>query len=287
MTKRSIEPIVSTDWLESQLGSKGPAIIDLRSTEDYEVGHIPGAISVPFSPVSAWADSDDELLLELPPKDDLLGTIGECGLSAESRVVMVGGAPGPHEPPYALADPLRVASTLIYAGVTQVAVLSGGHAKWADEGRKTTKDVPRVASVSYSSSVDAVTWVGTGYVKERIGKAVLIDGRDPDQYFGASVDPFTEERGHIPSARSLPLPWVWEPDYTYRPFSLIAEMAGGVVGADRSQEIICYCGVGGYGSGWWFLLTQLLGYPNVKIYDGSIEAWANGKNPLVSYTWTQ
>jgi len=287
MTKRSIDPIVSTDWLEGQLGPQGPAVIDLRSTEEYEGGHIPGAVSVPFSPVSAWADSDDELLLELPPKDGLLRTIGQCGLTADSRIVVVGGEPGPHEPPYALADPLRVASTLIYAGVTQVAVLSGGYAKWSDEGRATSEDVPRVTPVSYSSSVDAASWVQTGYVKERIGKAVLVDGRDPDQYFGASVDPFTEERGHIPSARSLPLPWVWEPDGTYRPFDIIGEMAGGVIGIDKHQEIICYCGVGGYGSGWWFLLTQLLGYSNVKIYDGSMEAWVGGKNPLNRYTWTE
>jgi thiosulfate/3-mercaptopyruvate sulfurtransferase len=296
MTKRSIDPIVSTDWLESQLPAKGKkprlaaeglAIIDTRFAEDYEAGHIPGAISVPFALVSAWSDCTDDLLLELPPEADLMKTIGDCGLTAESKVVIVGRLPVPPEPPYPLADPVRVAATLIYAGVRNAAVLAGGHAKWVAEGKKTTTEVPKVTPVPYSSAVDAGTWISTEYVKDRIGKAVFVDGRDPDAYFGASIDPFADMRGHIPTARSLPMIWVWEPDGTYRPVEFIEAMASGVIGADKDQEIICYCGAGGYASAWWFLLTQLFGYKNVKIYDGSMEAWVDGGNPLVRYTWTE
>lgn len=287
MMKRAIDPIVSAEWLASHLGAGGPTVIDVRAAEEYEAGHIPGAISVPFSPVSDWADSDDELLLELPPQDQLLATIGGCGLTPDSRVVVVGGMPAPHEPPYPLADPLRVAATLIYAGIRPAAVLNGGHARWVTEGREITKKAPQVKPGSYTSALDTATWVSTEYVRERIGSAVLLDARDADQYFGAAVDPFTEERGHLPSARSLPLPWAWESDGTYRSFELIGQMAAGVVGADQGREIICYCGVGGYASGWWFLLTQLFGYANVKIYDGSMEAWVAGNNPLVRFAWTE
>jgi thiosulfate/3-mercaptopyruvate sulfurtransferase len=295
MTNRSIDPIVSTDWLQSQLPAKGKeprpgtealVIIDTRFAEDYEAGHIPGAISVPFALVSAWADCTEELLLELPPEADLMKTIGDCGLTAESKVVIVGRLPVSPEPPYPLADPVRVAATLMYAGVKNVAVLAGGHAKWVAEGRETTTEVPKVTPVPYGSAVDAATWISTEYVKDHIGKCVLIDGRDPDQYFGASIDPFADMRGHIPTARNLPMVWVWEPDGTYRPFEFIESMVTGVVGADKDQEVITYCGVGGYAATWWFLLSQLLGYRNVKIYDGSMEAWVDGGNPLVRYTWT-
>ncbi len=283
---RSIDPIVSTEWLAAHLGT-GLSVIDIRYAEEYQAGHIPGSISVPFEPVSAWADCTDELLLELPPVDALFKTIGECALTAESKVVVAGRLPTPPDPPYPLADPLRVAATLMYAGVATVAVLSGGHARWAAEGQPVSTDVPRVEARPYAGTVDAATWISTGYVKDHIGRALLVDGRDPDQYFGASIDPFADMRGHIPTARCLPLRWVWEPDGTYRPVEDIEGMVAGVIGSDRAREVICYCGVGGYGSGWWFLLTQLLGYGNVKIYDGSMEAWAAGQNPLVRHTWVE
>jgi thiosulfate/3-mercaptopyruvate sulfurtransferase len=63
-------------------------------------------------------------------------------------------------------------------------------------------------------------------------------------------------------------------------------MASGVLGADKSKEIVVYCGVGGYSSTWWFLLTQILGYQNVKLYDGSFEEWSKDpKAPVESYRW--
>lgn len=283
---RTIDPIVSTDWLEAHLGDEDLVVIDVRWAEHYLAGHIPGAISVPFGLVSAWADSGD-LILELPGTEGLLKTIGDCGLIAESKVVIVGPLPEPGVPPYALADSVRVAVTLIYAGVRNAAVLAGGHAKWESEGRPTTTDVPTITPVPYSSAVDSDSWVSTGYVKEHIGKAVLIDGRNPEDFFGASVDTFADMRGHIPTARCLPMIWVWKTDGTYRPVELIRDMAGGVIGEDKHQEIICYCGAGGYASAWWFLLTQLLGYTDVKIYDGSLEAWVDEGNPIVAYTWTE
>jgi thiosulfate/3-mercaptopyruvate sulfurtransferase len=283
---RSIDPIVSTEWLDSELPGKDLAIIDIRWPEEYQAGHIPGAISVPFGLNSAWAVSDDVLILELPADPDLFKVMGDCGLTVDSKVVIVGRVEEPPAPPYPLADAVRVAVTLIYAGVTSVAVLSGGHAKWESEGRETTTDVPTVMPLVYGGAVRRDWWVSTGYVKDHIGKSVIVDARDPDQYFGASIDPFVDMRGHIPTARSLPLIWVWEKDGTYRPTDLIGGMAAGVIGADKGQEVIAYCGVGGYGSTWWFLLTQLLGYTNVKIYDGSMEAWVDGNNPLVRYSWT-
>ncbi len=134
-------------------------------------------------------------------------------------------------------------------------------------------------------AVDRASWVSTEYVKEHMGTAVLVDGRDADQYFGTSTDPFADMRGHIPGARCLPMVWAWEEDGTWRPLEVIAGMAAGVVGGDKDVEVITYCGVGGYASTWWFALTEVLGYTQVRIYDGSMEAWVDGGNPLVQYRW--
>lgn len=290
---RSIPPIVSTEWLQRRLEGEGgasdsepPVVIDIRFQEEYAAGHIAGAISVPFGLNSAWAVSDDVLILELPPDEELLATIGGCGVESGSEVVIVGRVEEPPAPPYPLADAARVAATLMYAGLENVAVLSGGQAKWERECRPVTALVPEVSKVDFVAELSRESWVSTEYVRERIGKAVLVDARDPDQYFGASIDPFSDMRGHIPTARNLPVIWVWERDGTYRPEEFIAAMAAGVLGDDKDQEIITYCGVGGYAATWWFLLTQLLGYSNVKIYDGSMEAWVEESNPLVLYSWT-
>jgi thiosulfate/3-mercaptopyruvate sulfurtransferase len=285
MASRSIDAIVSSDWLEDNLANEELVIIDVRAAEGYAEGHIPGAVSVPFAIVSAWADCTEELLLELPPEAELLGVMGDCGLEARSKVVVIGRFEEAPAPPYALADAARVAATLVSAGVRDVAVLNGGFPKWVREDRPVTTVFPEVTPVAYGGAIDRDTWVSTEYVEQSIGRSVLVDARDPDQYFGASIDPFAEMRGHIPTARSLPMIWVWEPDGTYRPFGTIKSMAEGVIGADKDQEIITYCGVGGYAATWWFLLTQALGYQNVKIYDGSMEAWVK-EHGLVRYAWT-
>jgi thiosulfate/3-mercaptopyruvate sulfurtransferase len=117
-----------------------------------------------------------------------------------------------------------------------------------------------------------------------LGSAVLVDGRDPDQYFGVTPCPFAGVGGHIPTARSLPVPWMWEEGGTYKPVDVLRSMAEGVLGPERNQEIVAYCGVGGFASALWFVLTQLLGYLDVKIYDGAAEAWVKGE-AMVSYSW--
>ncbi|MFH0915657.1 MAG: rhodanese-like domain-containing protein, partial [bacterium] len=282
---RSIDPIVSTDWLEAQLPAGGLVIIDVRETQAYEVGHIPYAISVPFSPVSDWATSTDELLMELPEEADLFKVIGGCGLNADSRVVIVTTLDKPPAPPYSLSDATRVATTLIYAGVKNVAILNGGHPKWAQEDKETTTEVPDTSPVTYDSTVRSQMFVSTQYVKDHIGSSLIIDGRDADEYFGAKIDPFAGTAGHIPTARSLPAVWMWEADGTYKPVELLRQMAAGVIEQGKYEEIIAYCGVGGYASSWWFVLTQMLGYANVKIYDGAAEAWAKD-NAMVLYSWT-
>ena len=267
---RTIDPIVTTEWLENRLregeGTCSPAgfiILDVRFDEEYAAAHIPGAISVPFGLNSAWAVSDDVLILELPADEDLFRAIGEAGMTAESQVVVVGRPVEPPNPPYQLADAARVAVTLIYAGIESVAVLAGGHAKWESEGLPVATDIPAIAPILYQASPDRSWWVTTDYVKDRIGEFVLVDARDPDDYFGASTDPFAGMNGHIPTARSLPVVWAWEKDGTYRSADVIQGMATGVIGEDRDQEIVLYCGAGGYASTWWFLLTQLLAYRNV------------------------
>jgi thiosulfate/3-mercaptopyruvate sulfurtransferase len=294
---RKMDPIVSTDWLYANSQLENLVIIDIRAATDYAAGHIPGSINEPFvtafdpckGPSSNWiVGTKDCLWLELPSADDLMRTIGKLGIRKDSRVVIV-TAPNPKEPPfYGLANATRVADTLIYAGVANVAILDGGYPKWVSEKRVVTKEVPAVKSVTYRSGVNEAMFVSTNDVQRRMRSAVIIDARDANVYSGLAIEPFTDKAGHIPNARSLPAPWIWNlnPDgtYTYKDAKTLGKIASGVISEStnpRSQEIIVYCGVGGYASSWWFVLTQVLGYQNVRIYDGAAQEWAKNYDMVI------
>lgn len=281
---RTIDPLVSTEWLEARTHDSGLVVVDIREPHLYAAGHIPGSISIPFSPVSEWATSSDELLLELPPVEDLFASLSGHGIAQDSQVLLVGTVEPPPAPPYALSDAPRVAATLFYAGTPDVAILDGGYPKWVRESRPVTTEVPAVVPSVYSAAVAPDMFVSTDYVRARINQVVLLDGRDPDQFFGVNPCPFAGVGGHIPTARSFPVPWIWLEDGIYRPAEVLRSMAEGIVGANRGQEIVTYCGVGGYAAALWFVLTQILDYTNVKIYDGAAEAWVKSDS-MISYTW--
>ena len=294
---RGIDPIVSTDWLSAH--STEVIMLDIRSPADYAAGHIPGSINEPFvtafdptcrGPSSNWIiGSKDCLWLQLPEKEDLFKTIGNLGITKDSLVVIV-TAPNPNEPPYfGLANATRVADTLIYAGVKNVAILDGGYPRWVAERKSTSKDVPKVNPITYNNKVNKEMFVSIDYVRKNIGRTVMIDVRDAEVYFGVAIEPFAPKEGHIPHARSLATPWMWKlnPDgtYVYKDQKTLKAMASGVIGGDMNKEIIVYCGVGGYASSWWFVLTQVLGYKNVRIFDGSAQEWVKKKYDMVPYKW--
>jgi len=296
-SRRTIDPIVSTDWLAANSRLANMVIIDIRSPVDYGGGHIPGAINEPFvtafdpctGPTSKWiVGSADCLWLQLPEVNDLFSTIGNLGIRPDPPVVIV-TAPNPNEPPFfGLANATRVADTLIYSGVKNVAILDGGHPKWVSEGRPTAKQVPALNSATYQGKVNPAIFVPVDHVHRHLKNAVIIDARDVDVYFGAVVEPFAAKAGHIPNAKSLPAPWIWDWNsdgaYTYKDPQTLGTMAAGVIGEPGtagSRETIVYCGVGGYASSWWFVLTQILGYQNVKLYDGSAQEWAKKHDMVV------
>jgi len=287
---RTIDPIVSTDWLAANSGLPDLVILDIRGGADYEKGHIPNAINVPFTdPFSSeWVVSDPNgLWLQLPEKAALFNTIGSRGIKKDSLVVIV-TAPNPGEPPYyGLANATRVADTLIYAGIKNVAILDGGYPKWAAEPRPISTVPTTGTPVTYNAKVNKEMFVSIDYVRKHIGKTIIIDARDAEVYFGAAIESFAPKEGHIPTARSLPTPWIWRLDnesYIYKDAEILGAMASGVIGKHKANEIIVYCGVGGYASSWWFVLTQILGYENVKIYDGSAQEWVMYYD-MVPYQW--
>jgi thiosulfate/3-mercaptopyruvate sulfurtransferase len=276
---RTISPIVSTEWLSNNLGNPGLIVIDIRDLEEYRAGHITDAINVPFT---SWTTTRDGLSLELPDEADIFKTIGDAGIKTSSKVIIVNKT----DNSFSLADANRVADTLLYVGIGDAAVLDGGHDKWSREGRPMSSDPVKPDRVEFNSETDRTMFVSKDYVRKQLEKSVIIDTRDADVYFGVTREDDTARAGHIPGAKCLPIPWIWNSDGTYKNIDELRKMAVSIAGEPGSQEIIIYCGVGGYTSTLWFLLTQLFGYKNVKFYDGSAQEWARDPGlPLVMYRW--
>jgi thiosulfate/3-mercaptopyruvate sulfurtransferase len=294
-TRAMIDPIVSTQWLADNRSFPNLVILDVRVPDNYAKGHIPGAINVPalgnfflclFAP-------DCGLWMEVPEEGALFTTLGNAGITGDSLVVVVGRTVEPFAP-YAVADAARVAITILYAGVENVAILNGGYDKWAAEGKTTSTVAVMPTALTYTGAVNKAMFVSKDYVAEKIGKSIIVDGRDPDFYYGIGIEPFYTRAGHIPSAKNLPAPWFWTfakdkkgviTYGTWKDAHVMREMASAVIGEDASEEIVAYCGVGGYASSLWFVLHEVVGYTDVKIYDGSMQEWtADPKAPLVKYT---
>ncbi|MFP3912232.1 MAG: sulfurtransferase [Desulfobacteraceae bacterium] len=279
ITMRSTPPIVTTDWLAQHMNDASLVIVDIRGDKEYSAGHIPNAVHVPMP---GWIVERDGLLLEVPEDAALCQTIGSAGISADSKVVVVNRA----DHPYPLADTVRVADMLIYAGVRNASVLSGGYDKWVKEKRPTSDAPSKPKPVTYTGEMDKSMFVSKKAVEERMGKCILVDARTPDVYFGVVKEPFCARAGHISGATCWPVPWMWTDEGAYKNTEELRVTAAGVMGKDPSKEIIVYCGVGGYGAAAWFVLHEVLGYENVKIYDGSAQEWTTDPEaPVSRYVW--
>jgi thiosulfate/3-mercaptopyruvate sulfurtransferase len=271
---RDIPAIVSTDWLAQNLENSKVLILDIRTPVQYGKGHIPGAINTPFS---LWAISNNGLTLELPSDAALQELIKKSGICDDSIVIVVNR----NETDFTRADATRVAWTCLIAGIKNVAVLDGGYNKWVKDNKTISIENIAARSAVKTATINRSFISTKNYVLGRIGKSILLDARNVEDYFG-----ITSKQGHIKSAVSLPVRWVFSDEGTYIKQEELQAMAAGVLGADKSKEVIVYCGVGGFASTWWYILTQILGYQDVKLYDGSMEEWLKDpKAPVSTYSW--
>ena len=271
---RNIQPVVSTDWLEQNLNRPEITVLDIRTPARYAKGHIPGSINVP---ASLWAVSQNELSLELPPDETLRDLLGKSGINRSRAVVVVTHM----ETDFSRADALRVAWTLILAGVENAAALDGGIDKWTREKKPLSTEATIVPPVVYDGTISRNSLATQKQVLGRPTSVLLVDTRTPEEYFG-----ILSPEGHILGAGLAPAPWLYTSNGSFIPQPVIKGIAEGVFGTDKSREIIVYCGVGGYAAAWWFVLTQILDYQNVKVYDGSMEEWIKDANlPVEAYRW--
>jgi thiosulfate/3-mercaptopyruvate sulfurtransferase len=263
---RDVEPIVSASWLEQNLNNPKVIVVDIRKVEDYKTGHIPNAVNAFYG---SWAITKGGMRNELPANDDLFDVIGSAGIGSDSIVVVVGKTDGTPD----RTDITRVAWTLKYAGIPNVAILDGGYNKWTADKKAVSTDAVKPKAKPYQAKVNESLFVKKDYVMKNLGNAIIVDVREPDFYKGVKKLDFVSKTGRIPKAVNLPPTQAYKQDGTFKDKAELRNIASGVVGNDTTREIITYCDTGKVCTGWSFLLTELMGYKNVKVYDGSSEEW--------------
>ncbi len=268
---RGIDPIVSSDWLEKNLNNPNLVVIDLRKVEEYKTGHVPGAINVFYG---SWAIKKGELLNELPSMDDLAEIIGGAGIGANSLVVLVDKV----EKVPDQFGMTRVAWTLKYAGVNNVAILNGGQNQWVTEKRALSQDIVTPKAKPYKAAWNKNLFVDKATVVAKLGKATIIDNRAPAFYEGKEKLAFVPKLGRIKGAVNLPVGQLYTVEGLYKDKATLASLAAKATGGDLDKEYILYCDTGKTCTSWAFVMTELLGYKDVKVYDGSSMEWLADPN---------
>lgn len=264
------EMLVDTAWVAAHSSDPNVRLVEVDvDTAAYEEGHIPGAI--------AWnwtTELCDTVQRDIIPKDAFEQLMMGSGVGNGTQVILYGDNNN-----WFAAWALW--QMKIY-GHQDVRLMNGGRKKWVAEGRELTKQVLEVTQTTYKAQApDLSLRAFLPEVQQAMANkaAALVDVRSPKEYTGEILAPpglpeTCQRGGHIPGAKSIPWGEACNEDGTFKSANeLQALYQGRGITADR--PVVAYCRIGERSSHTWFVLKYLLGYPNVKNYDGSWTEWGN------------
>lgn len=270
---RDINAVVDVAWLEANLAKPGLVIVDVRKMDDYKAGHIPGAVNLLGLYVAK-----DGLSNEVPEADDLSDLLSEAGIDAKSLVVVV------ESDGSRFAWSTRIAWTLVFAGVPNVAILDGGYAEWTKAGKAVKSGFESNEESDFEVKFVDGYFADKAYVLKNIKKAQIIDARAYDTYFGISKQAFVDQYGHIAGATALPSSWITK-DGLVRPIAELEEMVKALK-LDPKKDTIIHCDSGVLCTSWWWILSQQFGWTKVRSYDGSAQEISKDASvKFIKYTW--
>lgn len=266
------EVLISTDWLAENLSR--PDIRILESDEDvllYSTGHIPGAQKIDWH-----EDLNDSVQRDYISREQFQKLLRTKGIDENTTVIFYGDRNN-----WWAAYAFWVFQLF---GFKNAKLLDGGRIKWEQEGRPMVTDVPAFPATNYTAPErsDAEIRAFFHEVREHAAaKKPLIDVRSPEEFSGerTHMPDYPQEGtlrgGHIPGARSVPWAKAANADGTFKPADALRDIYEKEQGLKRDDNVIAYCRIGERSSHTWFVLKYLLGYPNVRNYDGSWTEWGN------------
>lgn len=296
-------PLVETDWLAAN--KDAVVILDVRAdvksftakpffrvdkkTGKKQLlrvgGHIDGARLINYKKVRSTRMIDGKKVTRMvPEKDAFAALLQAAGVNDDSVVVIA--TKGVSSSDMTIAT--RMYWQMKYFGHDNLAILNGGLAQWLEEGRAVTSDAPVPAKGNWTPKAERAELLAQSdeVAKAAQGAGVqLVDNRPLDQYLGLIKRSYVYDKGHIPTAKVLPTSVITRAEGAVK--FLSPDDLRTVLGAMRiqpDQPSIAYCNSGHLASGGWFVMHELLGNKNVKLYDGSMHQWTLEKRPTTSMT---
>ena len=266
------EVLVDTSWLKGNLGNQNIRVIevDYDPSANYNLGHIPGSVLVDWR-----KDINDPVSRDILSKDALEELLGRLGVSNDHQLVLYGDFNN-----WFAAFAFWVFK---YYGVEKAVLLDGGRKKWIEEDLPFTKDAPAHPTATFEAKdPDEKLRVYLPYIREAYTKKdkILVDVRSPKEFTGEITAPpeypteHAQRGGHIPGAKNIPWGQAVNENGTFKSVEELKALYE-PKGVTPDKEVITYCRIGERSSHTWFVLKYLLGYPDVRNYDGSWTEWGN------------
>lgn len=269
-----VTPLVSVDWLKTHNKDDGLVILDIRSAidgstpETFTKGHIPKAIASDYDK-GGWRSTRNGVPFMLPSVAQLEKLIGELGVDEDSRVVIYPAGVSASD----FGSATRVYWTLKVAGVKKVSILDGGYAGWvAAKLPVDTGDNPPNPTI-FTATIDNSLVAEASDVEQLLTthQGTLVDARPSPFFNGKTKIDIAGAYGHIPSAVNIDSGDFYdEKTQRLKPLDELKEIASQLPG---SGPVVAYCNTGHWSSTDWFVLSELLGRKDVRVYYGSIVDW--------------
>jgi thiosulfate/3-mercaptopyruvate sulfurtransferase len=264
------EVLVDTDWVDQHKNDPKVRVaeVDYDPTANYTLGHVPGSVLIDWK-----ADINDPLTRNIITQQACESLLQRVGVNDDTTLVLYGDFNN-----WFAAFAFWVFK---YYGYKDVRLMNGGRKKWLEEDKPVTKDIPSHAKGNFKASEpDSSIRVFLKYVRDTLGSKILVDVRGPKEFTGEILAPpeypteHAQRGGHIPGAVNIPWGQAVNEDGTFKSADELQKLYQSK-GVAADKEVISYCRIGERSSHTWFVLKYLLGYPNVKNYDGSWTEWGN------------
>ncbi|MFA5505357.1 MAG: sulfurtransferase [Vulcanimicrobiota bacterium] len=264
--------LVTTEWVAEHRTDPGVRVVE--SNEDmllYPSGHIPGAVQVDWT-----TDLNDPINRDYLSAEKFAGLMSRIGVTPDTTVVFYGDKSN-----WWASYALWVFSLF---GHRKVKLMDGGRAKWDAEGRELTREVPTFEPTQYPVPTrdDSKIRAFRDQVLEHVkAKRPLVDVRSPAEFTGERLhmEDYPNEGalrgGHIPGAANVPWARATNEDGTFKTAAELRTIYCDEKGLSKKDDVVVYCRIGERSSHTWFVLTHLLGFEQVRNYDGSWTEWGN------------
>lgn len=278
-----LKPLVDAQWLSAHLNDDNLVVLDVRSGIDnggdrstFEKAHIPGSIYSSYTD-DGWRETRDGVAGLMPPVTELERLIGGLGVSNENTVVLVPAGTGATD----FGSAARVYWTFKVLGHESVAILNGGFAGWQKQGLEIASGPAKRRDFANFRGELQDHLIATTEEMEaaRDEQAQLVDARPSDYFRGENQSPAAKAPGTIPGALNLPHHTnISQDDAVF--YLDVAGLESRINSAelDRNAKTVAFCNTGHWAATDWFVLSEVAGFDNVSLYDGSMAQWTQDPN---------